>query len=331
MKADLAIRIVMVIAAGAAALAGDTDFAASLRAAEALQQQREFAGAEKLLRAVLKETETFGPEDPRRAVVLNNLGSLYHFMNLLSKAEACYRRAMEIEDRSFGNDESRPIRARLNLAALYVETGQADKAERLGLRALLERSPADSRTSPDVARLLAILGAIEQRKGRNAQAEKYLREALTIWDNLAPDSVQAMETLNNLGVLYGDSGRSAEALSCYERALTIAEKTLSPADPLQATLLTNAGTFHFIVHGPAHAEPFYVRALALAERTMGRNHALVGQIMLQYAAVLERTDRTAEAKKCRRRANTIMEDASKGEPARYTVDLSELARRSAKR
>jgi eukaryotic-like serine/threonine-protein kinase len=139
-----------------------------------------------------------------------------------------------------------------------------------------------------------------------------------------------METLNNLGVLYGDSGRSAEALSCYERALTIAEETLSPEHPLRATLLANAGTFHLIVHGPAYAEPFYVRALALAESTMGRSHALVGQIMLQYAAVLERTDRTAEAKKCRRRANTILEDASKGEPARHTVDLSELVRRSAK-
>jgi hypothetical protein len=91
----------------------------------------------------------------------------------------------------------------------------------------------------------------------------------------------------------------------------------------------NVGTFQFIVHGPTEAEPFYKRALAVAENILGRESPLVGRILFSCAVVPERTNRKAKAKECQRRVKAIQQAASRGDPKPYTVDLSDLLRRSA--
>jgi hypothetical protein len=95
---------------------------------------------------------------------------------------------------------------------------------------------------------------------------------------------------------------------------------------MQALLLANVGTLQFLVHGPAEAEPFFAKALVTAESGLGRD-PLFGQILLSYADLLERTNRKAEAKECRRRAKAILEAASAADSTKYTVDLGDLLRR----
>jgi tetratricopeptide (TPR) repeat protein len=260
--------------------------------------------------------------------VLNNLGSVYHFTNRYPQAEQCYRRAVEIEAVAWETADDRPFRSVLNLAGLYIETGQYAKAERLGLRSLAERQPL--RKTADFAKLMALLGDLEQHRGRIGTALEFNEKALAIFQELAPDGRAAMETLNNLCVLYRESGQNPDALARCERALRIAEGVPNLEPSMQALLLANVGTLQFLVHGPAEAEPFFAKALATAEGGLGREHPLVGRILLSYADLLERTNRKAEANKCRHRAKVILKAASATDSTKYTVDLGDLLRRQSR-
>ncbi len=122
----------------------------------------------------LEKADHFGSDNPRKAIVLNNLGSVYHFMDKYQQAEHCYRRAVEIEGRLGGTGGDSLIRSVINLAALYIDTGQYAKAERLGLASLAEHQATIVAKSPDFARLLALLGDLEQRRGRYSKAQQLL-------------------------------------------------------------------------------------------------------------------------------------------------------------
>jgi tetratricopeptide (TPR) repeat protein len=304
------------------------DFAQLVREAEQLCRQGDYARAEPILLAALNEADRFGPDDPRRAIVWNNLGSVYHFMNKYPQAERCYRHAVEIEEKLWSGSDERPTRSILNLAALYIETGRYGKAERLGLRSIADHQTASQRTHSDYARLLVLLGDLEWRQGKYSSALEYTERAVAIFEHLPPDGSQIAETLNSLCVLYGQTGCNADALSSCYRALSIGEAGSGLEPSLQASLLANTGTFEFLAGRPADAESLYKRALTVAEDKLGRGHPLLARILLSYAVVLEHTSRKSEAKECRRRAKAILATASTADQGRYTVDLDDLLRKS---
>lgn len=182
------------------------------------------------------------------------------------------------------------------------------------------------RQDASFARLLATLGALEFSQGRLAAAERFELEALKVWEKLAPNGVEQIEMLSNLGVLYMEMGRHAEARAAYGRALAIAGATLPMDDPAQIRLLMNAGTFHAVVDGRAAAEPFYRRALAIAEEKLGDTHPVLEPILMSYAVLLENAGQKAQAKQYRRRAQAIRNALEQTDPGSLTVDVRDLQR-----
>ena len=299
-----------------------------LKVAEQLHREGAYSSAETVLLAALEQADQLTANDHRRAAILNNLGSVYHSQGKYLQAEQCYRRAMGFGETLSVDDQ---LTARVNLAALYTETGQYAKAERLGLHLILERRVMSQGKERGFARLLATLGGLEYQQGRYLQAERHELAALEIWQRVAPDSIETIQTLNNLGVMHARTRRDPEALACFERALEIAVRSLKPGDPMKVTLMANAAAFHAVIEGPAAGEAYYRSALEIAESRLGPEHPLVGAILASYASLLERANRKAEAKERHRRAEKIREAADKTDPRTYTVDLGTLLRGSSRR
>jgi len=312
------------LASGAPSTAFEDAFIERLRDAFELERIGNYVAAEKALVVLLKDSEAFGPTDERKALVLNSLGSVYHYMDNNMTSESCYRRALEIEKHLYGPNDPRTIQVTVNLAVLYLETKQTAKAERLGLEAILERPRLEARFDFVWATLLSAVAALEKLQGRFADAEKHQLEGLAICERLDPSGVETLRSLNNLGAIYSESGRSAEALPHYKRALAIAEKSLGPESPSLITLLANSAAVYYAVEGPDTAEKYFKRALSIGERTLGRDHSLVGQVMLYYSKMLEVSNRKAEAKGLRRRANSILEAAMMTDPSKHTVEYKQL-------
>src|SRR6266568_8371275 len=67
-----------------------------------LRAQAKYMEAEKEYLAGVQAAEAFGPEDPRLARSWNNLATLYQDQGRYAEAEALYRRAAAIWERSLG-------------------------------------------------------------------------------------------------------------------------------------------------------------------------------------------------------------------------------------
>lgn len=315
------------VSTGFGVWAGEDEFGRRLNASEQLHKQGAYAEAERQLLALLAETEAPRPGDLRKLAVLNNLGSVYHSMSRYSQAEQCYRRAIELEKAAGADAREFHLQSTVNLACLYIETGQSQKVRRLGLQALAESRPKAERNNATFARLMATLGGLEFSQGKLADAERHQLEALRIWEELEPHGKDRLELLSNLGILYLETGRHAEARQSYERVLALSAKALPAGDPENIRILMNAGTVHAIVDGPAAAEPFYRRALDLAQEKLGEEHPVVGSILTSYAVLLEGTGRKSQASHFRRRAQSLRDSSAVIDPRSYTVDLADLQRR----
>ena len=78
------------------AVAQQADWERHLRAGAAAYQHGNYAEAVKQTKAALIAAEAFGPDDPRLATTLSNLGGLYHAQGRYAEAEPLMKRALAI-------------------------------------------------------------------------------------------------------------------------------------------------------------------------------------------------------------------------------------------
>jgi tetratricopeptide (TPR) repeat protein len=108
----------------------------------------------------------------------------------LAFAERIYRRVLATFGRTLGADHDHAGSALVGLASLYIDQQRYAEAEPLLRRTLgiAESAPApsDDHRQAVVARVVGQLGQLEERQGRNAEAEAHYRRALAIVDKLPP-------------------------------------------------------------------------------------------------------------------------------------------------
>ena len=102
-------------------------------------------------------------------------------------------------------------------------------------------------------------------------------------------------TMNNLALLYGKTGRSAEAELLFERALTIHEKAFGSEHPDFAPSLNNLAMVYEQSGRHIEAERMFKRAIAIAEKTLGPEHPNFATALGNLAAFYRDIGRHAEA------------------------------------
>ena len=90
------------------------------------------------------------------------------------------------------------------------------------------------------------------------------------------DRVDTLETLDALAGCLKESGREAEALPLWERALAMTER-MYPSDtkhphPRTASLLNNLAVVYRKQGDHVEAERLWLKDLAICERTVGKRH-----------------------------------------------------------
>src|SRR5437667_8288562 len=88
----------------------------------------QYAKAEPLYQRALKIREkAFGPNNPKTAYSLNDLGALYVAQDDYAKAEKLFQRALKIREKSLGADHPDTAVTMQNLAATYRGHGPVQK------------------------------------------------------------------------------------------------------------------------------------------------------------------------------------------------------------
>ena len=170
--------------------------------------------------------------DPQSELAaLIRLGIITQEGGNFAEAEECFRRALEMGDRTFAPENPDLLILLNDLTRLYLKQSAYASAEPLLLRLLdLKRSKGEDH--PEVATVLASLATVRRALGMHESAEQLWRRVLDIRERtLAPNHFATASALEHLGDACAARGKNREALAAFQRALTIREKTLGNEHP----------------------------------------------------------------------------------------------------
>ncbi len=258
--------------------------------------------------------------------LFNQLGALLHAKADYAEAEPLFRRALAIDEKSYGLDHPNVAIDLNNFALLLKATNRLAEAEPLYRRALAIDEQSYGLDHPKVATNLNNLAGLLQTTNRLAEAEPLMRRALVIDEkSYGPDHPDVARDLNNLALLLHDTNRLAEAEPPMRRALAIFEKSYSPDHPKVATCLNNLAQLLQATNRLAEAEPLFRRALAIDEQSYGLDHPKVATRLNNLAQLLRDTNRLAEAEPLMRRALAISEKSYGRDHPNVATNLNNLA------
>ena len=223
-------------------------------------------------------------------------------------AEKLYRRALAIDEGSFGAGHPKVAVDLNNLAILLKDTNRLDEAEPLMRRALAIDEGSFGPGHPNVATDLNNLAGLLRDTNRLAEAEPMYERVVEIFEkSFGPEHPNVATALNNLAGLLRDTNRLAETEPMYERVVKIFEKSFGPKHPNVATALNNLAGLLAATNRLAEAEPMYERVVKIFEKSFGPEHPNVATALNNLAQLLQDTNKLAEAEPLMRRALAIDE------------------------
>jgi tetratricopeptide (TPR) repeat protein/CHAT domain-containing protein len=245
-------------------------------------------------RAVEVAKRILGPDHPKTADALNNLGFIFQKIGDYAKAVPLYQEALRICQEILGPEHPATAVGLNNLAGLYWETHEYAKAEPLYREALQIRQKVLGSEHLDTATSLNNLGLLYKDMGEYAKAEPLLQEALRIYQQvLGKEHPSTAMSLDNLASLYRVMGEFAKAEPLYQEALRTRQKILGSEHPDTAVSLNNLGELYETMGEYAKAEPLYQEAIQIWQKILGSEHpdtatglnnlALLYQAMGEYA------------------------------------------------
>jgi tetratricopeptide (TPR) repeat protein len=253
----------------------------------------------------VERAQTMGDPDPTTAL-LNHLGQLLREKALYTEAEPLLRRALAIDEASYGPEHPDVARDLNNLALVLQATSRLGEAEPLMRRALAIAEATFGSEHPIVAIGLNNLAELLHATNRFEDAERLMRRALAIseatWGREHP---KVAIRLNNLSMLLQATNRVGEAEPLMWRALAIDEATYGPEHPKVAIRLNNLAQ---LLQGTGRLEEagsHLSRALAIVEASYPPEHPQVANALNNFATLLQRSNRLEEAVPLLQRALAI--------------------------
>ena len=300
---------IVLLAAGAPAVAQQSDIGAIERRYEEALARRDLTGAlaeANRLEAVIKAR--LGVDHPNYGAALHQIADVYSAQGRYGEAQALFERALAIRERALGAASPALAPTINNLGVTYQNQGRYAEAEAVYRRALANYEPTLGAGHAVVTSFLNNLGTVARRQGKFGEAEEVLKRALAQREQaLGAAHPDVAQTLNNLALAYQDQGRYAEAEALYQRALQIRERAQGASHPALTRTLHNLAAVQAEQGKYAEAERLIRRALGIDEAALGANHPEVASTLNLLAAVLERQGRPDEAESLYKRTLALGE------------------------
>ena len=178
----------------------------------------------------------------------------------------------------------------------------------------------------EAGRLCNIVGIYLEDHARYAEAEKFKKRALAIYEKILDlEDPELATTLNNLAHLYTNQGQYEQAEPLFQRAIAIGEKALGPEHPDLATRLNNLANLYKERGQYEQAEPLYQRAVAIGEKTLGPEHPDLAIWLNNLANLYADQGHYKQAEPLYQRALAISEKTLGPEHPSVAIRLNNLA------
>jgi nephrocystin-3 len=256
----------------------------------------------------------------------NRLGYFLNFAALNVEAEPLYRRALAINEQSFGKDHPNVAECLLILALLLKDTNRLVEAEPLVRRSLAIYEQSFGKEHPNVATCLRSLAELLYNTNRLAEAEPLVRRSLAIYEqSFGKDHPNVAACLNSLAQVLYNTSRFAEAEQLMRRAIAFSEQSFGKEHPNVATNLNSLALLLYNTNRLGEAEPLMRCALAIDEQSFGKDHPNVARDLNTLATLFQATNRLGEAEPLMRRALAISEQSFGNDHPNVARDLNNLA------
>jgi tetratricopeptide (TPR) repeat protein len=245
------------------------------------------------------------------------------------KIKQAERLLLEVLTREEGNttNGSRGIALTLNdLGNIYRTTGRASLAENAWRRSLAISEAVSGPHHPDVAVLLLSLGDLKSFQRQFREAESLLLRAQAILELKAPTDPRLGAALCFLATNYADQRRFDKSGVKFEQALTILAGSEGPgySEVAVAICLNRRARSLTAQKRYVEAEADFRRAQSITEKHLGSEHLSTLRNLSDYAALLRRMKRPAEAALIEHR---VKEAKARNGFSQHTVDWHEIIRK----
>ncbi len=198
--------------------------------------------------------------------------------------------------------------------------------------ALLAQLAADGKSeTADGAEALHLLARAQEALGDRTAALVIYEQALALRERLfGPDGVELVPTLNNLALVYRDTGQPVKARGLFERSIAIRERKLGPdAKELSGPLFNLGVTLRTLGDYDAAAKVMQ-RTVALRERAFGPRDGKVADAHNELANILQLSGDLDGAESLYRQALENVEEQQGRDTAGVKLNLGVLLLRRGK-
>lgn len=190
--------------------------------------------------------KVFGRNSVAYGNCMFNRGRINYFKRDFTASETWYLESISIRENVLGSEHPEYIRSKSNLAILYKNMGQYEKAERLFQETLATRKKVLGNSHIDYATNLNNLANLYLEMGQYDTAINHFKESLAIINELlGKENEEYASILNNLAIAYLNMCRFENAEDLYKEALKICEKNLGKEHPDYAGTLNNLAIVYF--------------------------------------------------------------------------------------
>jgi tetratricopeptide (TPR) repeat protein len=265
------------------------------------------------------------------ARLLDTLGTVYVGLGLYDKARPLLDRAVTTRRTLTGRDPlelARSLRHQGDLMMLQADYEAAEKVYRDAIR--IDSARPDDRASQEaLAAALYGLGTLQAQAGRDADAEKTLRDALSLQQSLYGEkNADVARTLKDLAQTIADGGNLGGGILVMRQAATM-QRELRGDEPHPdlAETLTDLGTLLQRQGDLAGTERLFREALAMNQRLLGERHPEIASSRENLASVLQDRHEFAEAEQYYRQALDMrrqLQGADHPDAARTLFNIASL-------
>lgn len=223
------------------------------------------------------------------------------------EAEKAVAAALRVVEERRGTPDFETAGALNGLGALLYSAGDIGRAADLFERSRAAYSRLLHGDDPRLATVLFNLAAVQTGQGRYAEAEALYHRAAAIREKtLGPGDPLMAEVWNGIGVLHLKQKRFSDAARWLEKAISLWEKSAA-WEAYAAVALSNLALVRRAEGAAAEAESLYRRALALEEKTFGREHPELATTLMDLGALYRSKGDTEQAGAALKRAAALLE------------------------
>lgn len=254
-----------------------------IRFANFYRDNGQYVEAEKLYERGIEGSSS--PDDEQTLMARDGLGVIYRIQGRLRDAENILSEVLRISDQQLGPDHIDSLVTANNLAIVYKNTGQYEKARNLSerTRAKLERNHDLSDRTVMKIKLdnSQILGSVYRYLGQPSMAEPSLLEAFEGFRDLwGPRDRETLGAAASLAAFYAAQGRYREAEKMYSQTFQDHEEVFGKNHPQTIQVLLGKASACSLLLQLEEAQQQYQNALERsAESSLGPKHPIRTKIL----------------------------------------------------